>query len=309
MTLLFKGLFTLSTLALYLGTRFFPSFKQARRGTNLLGAVKHFSHADITAYVDLDKLLTHERHPDVLVVDNVFHGMGKRINRKRGIPVVLNYMLENYFWRPSWPYPVLGSGLSDRMTFPQRLKNELVSFINSYLIEPYLLRVHIPASCRNHGFLPNPGSELRTIFGMHGTPSILNAAPGFDFPAPLPPNVIQTGPLTVSTMQTFPKPLQDWLDAKPVRSVILVSLGTVNVIDERIARVILEGLGATGKDVLWVLRGVYQETLTRLDVPGTFRVEEWIPQRAVLAHRAVAAMVTHCGNNGVQVSFRERTAS
>ncbi|GAQ90247.1 UDP-glucosyl transferase [Klebsormidium nitens] len=271
---------------------------QTRSGTNLLGAVKHFSEADTSAYVDLDKLLTHEPHPDVLVVCNVYRGMGTSIYRKHGIPVVLNYMLENYFWRPHWPYPVLGSGLSDRMTFPQRLKNELVSFVNSYLIEPYLVRTHIPETLRKHGL--NPRNGLRTIFDMHGMPSILNAAPGFDFPAPLPPNVIQTGPLTVPTMQAFPKPLQAWLDSKPVKSVVLVSLGTVNVIDERIARLIVEGLGATRVNVLWALRGVYQETLAGLNVPSTFRLKEWIPQRAVLAHRAVAAMVTHCGNNGVQ---------
>jgi hypothetical protein len=284
-----------------------PSSEQARSGTNLLGAVKHFAEADVTAYVDLDKLLTHEPHPDVLLVYNVYRGMGASINRKHGIPVVLNYPSENFFWRPPWPFPVLGSGLSDKMTFPQRLKNGLISFVNTFLIEPHLVRIHLPEILRKHGLPPRNG--LRTIFGMHGMPSILNAAPGFDFPSPLPPNVIQTGPLTVSTMQAFPKLLQDWLDSKPVRSVLLVSLGTVNVIDERIARVIVEGLGATGINVLWVLRGVDQEILARLNVPGTFRLEEWIPQRAVLAHRAVAAMVTHCGNNGVQVSLRNRTVS
>lgn len=268
--------------------------------------MKHFAEADITAYVDLDKLLTHEPHPDVLLVCNVYRGMGASITCKHGIPVVLNYPMENFFWRPPWPFPVLGSGLSHEMIFPQRLKNELISFVNSYLIEPYLVRIYIPKTLCKHGLPPRNG--LRTIFGMHGMPSILNAAPGFDFPSPLPPNVIQTGPLTVSTMQAFPKPLQDWLDSKPVRSVLLINLGTVNVIDERMARVIVEGLGASGINVLWVLRSVYQEILAGLNVPGTFRLEEWIPQRAVLAHRAVAAMVTHCGNNGVQVSLCNRTA-
>jgi UDP:flavonoid glycosyltransferase YjiC (YdhE family) len=278
---------------------------QMRRGTNLFGIVSFCMDADVAAYVDMDRLLS-ERSipaPDVLVACAVMQGTGRHIGLQHGIPTLLNYPMENYFWRPPWPFPELGSGLSDRMTFPQRLKNELVSLINRFVLEPYLLRVVLPEILKRRG-VPVPARVWTpSIFAPDNTLSIINTAPGFDFPAPLPPSVIQPGPLVMTAAQTVPESLQTWVDWKPERSVVLVSLGTVSYIDGRIARVVIDGLRATGKDVLWVLREAHWKALAGLDVPSTFRLEKWIPQRAMLAHRAVGAMVTHCGTNGVQVGM------
>lgn len=285
-------------------TEFEAVLDEMHRGTNLLGIVKTCLDADVAAYVDMDRLLSERAIPvpDVLVACAVMQGTGTHIGLKHGVPTVLNYPYNNYFWRPPWPFPVLGSGLSDRLTFPQRLKNELVNFVNSYVLEPYLLSIALPDILARRGVPIPAGGWWPSLFSPRGTPSILNSAPGFDFPAPLPPNVIQPGPLIMSAAQTVPESLQTWLDSKPERSVVVVSLGTTSYIDHRIARLIIEGLAAAGNDVLWVLREAHWKALAGLEVPGTFRLEKWIPQRAVLAHWAVAAMLTHCGNSGVQVS-------
>ncbi|XP_047083602.1 UDP-glucosyltransferase UGT13248-like [Lolium rigidum] len=91
-----------------------------------------------------------------------------------------------------------------------------------------------------------------------------------------------------------------WLDAKPPRSVVYVSFGTIAAPGPAQMAEMAEGLGSSGKAFLWVVRA--SETSK---IPDGFadRIGErglivpWAAQLEVLAHAAVGCFVTHCGWN------------
>ncbi|GAQ89147.1 hypothetical protein KFL_004910050 [Klebsormidium nitens] len=53
-------------------------------------------------------------------------------------------------------------------------------------------------------------------------------------------------------------------------------------------------------EVLWVVTETAYSALAPFEVPVNFWLEKSIPQREVLRHPAVAAMITHCGGDGAQ---------
>uniref|UniRef100_A0ACD6AMK8 Uncharacterized protein n=1 Tax=Avena sativa TaxID=4498 RepID=A0ACD6AMK8_AVESA len=98
----------------------------------------------------------------------------------------------------------------------------------------------------------------------------------------------------------------EWLDAQAARSVVYVSFGTVFTASRRQELETLQGLKATGRPYLGVLRKVGGEEGAPLD--GTDRrqagmVVEWCDQARVLSHAAVGCFVTHCGWNSALESI------
>ncbi|CAL5039195.1 unnamed protein product [Urochloa decumbens] len=88
--------------------------------------------------------------------------------------------------------------------------------------------------------------------------------------------------------------VMEWLDAKPARSVVYVSFGSVLSLSERQEEEMRRGLDATGRPYLWVAR-----KKAAGDGGGGARglVVEWCDQVRVLSHPAVGCFVTHCGWN------------
>uniref|UniRef100_A0ACD5V953 Uncharacterized protein n=1 Tax=Avena sativa TaxID=4498 RepID=A0ACD5V953_AVESA len=104
----------------------------------------------------------------------------------------------------------------------------------------------------------------------------------------------------------------EWLDAQAARSVVYVSFGTVFTASRRQELETLQGLKATGRPYLGVLRKVGGEEGSALD--GTDgdggaddgrqgMVVEWCDQSRVLSHPAVGCFVTHCGWNSALESI------
>ncbi|KAG9442373.1 hypothetical protein H6P81_018227 [Aristolochia fimbriata] len=95
-----------------------------------------------------------------------------------------------------------------------------------------------------------------------------------------------------------------WLDQQQDRSVIYVSFGSFSVMNQAQFEEIAAGLEQSGRPFLWVVRPnlmsgsavVYPENfLDRVGDRG--KIVSWAPQQKVLAHRAVACFVSHCGWN------------
>ncbi|KAF8709820.1 hypothetical protein HU200_029532 [Digitaria exilis] len=103
-----------------------------------------------------------------------------------------------------------------------------------------------------------------------------------------------------------------WLDAQPDRSVVYVAFGSFAIFDPRQFKELAEGLELTGRPFLWVVRpdftngdlskAWFDEFQER--VAGTGMVVSWCPQQQVLAHRAVACFVSHCGWNSTMEGVR-----
>ncbi|KAL6876452.1 hypothetical protein ACP4OV_013024 [Aristida adscensionis] len=107
-----------------------------------------------------------------------------------------------------------------------------------------------------------------------------------------------------------------WLDAQPDRSVVYVAFGSIAVLDRRQFRELARGLELSGRPFLWVVRpGLITAAAANDDdntsfteflagVEGRGKIVSWSPQHRVLAHRAVACFVTHCGWNSVMEGIR-----
>ncbi|TKV91278.1 hypothetical protein SEVIR_9G085100v4 [Setaria viridis] len=134
------------------------------------------------------------------------------------------------------------------------------------------------------------------------------------------PHVLPIGPL--SSDREFRKPVGQllpedtrclrWLDAQPDGSVVYVAFGSFTVFDPCQFQELALGLELTGRPFLWVVRpnfttgelskAWFDEFLAR--VAGKGMVVSWCPQQQVLAHRAVACFVSHCGWNSTMEGVR-----
>lgn len=99
-----------------------------------------------------------------------------------------------------------------------------------------------------------------------------------------------------------------WLDARPPRSVLYVSMGSVARVDRAVFEETAWALAGSGVPFLWVLRrgsvrGAEADEEEVPPVPEELRetvrhrgkIVAWAPQREVLAHPAVGGFWTHCG--------------
>ncbi|CAM0876312.1 unnamed protein product [Alopecurus aequalis] len=133
------------------------------------------------------------------------------------------------------------------------------------------------------------------------------------------PNVLPIGPLFADN--DFQKPVgnllpedmrcRKWLDARPDGSVVYVAFGSMAIFDPRQFQELAEGLELTGRPFLWVVRPDFTAGLSKewLDdfqqrVAGTGMIVSWCSQQQVLAHRAVACFVSHCGWNSTMEAVR-----
>ncbi|KAJ1284474.1 hypothetical protein BS78_03G207200 [Paspalum vaginatum] len=97
-----------------------------------------------------------------------------------------------------------------------------------------------------------------------------------------------------------------WLDAKPARSVVYVSFGTMSHISPPELRELARGLDLSGKSFVWVIGSAATDAsewmpdgLAELTARGErgLIIRGWAPQMLILNHPAVGGFVTHCGWN------------
>ncbi|RWR87155.1 crocetin glucosyltransferase, chloroplastic-like protein [Cinnamomum micranthum f. kanehirae] len=122
-------------------------------------------------------------------------------------------------------------------------------------------------------------------------------------------DLICVGPLIPAQPTKAPSgsDYMEWLDSKPVSSVIFISFGSIISPCKRQIEEILNGLLETRRPFLWVIRGSdtgsYSEIRSRLDGCGEGVVVPWCSQVDVLAHPSTGCFVTHCGWNSMTESL------
>lgn len=140
-----------------------------------------------------------------------------------------------------------------------------------------------------HHFAAGLGLLESRRLGMTPHPDRRSFGPIFDLPEP-----------------ALPTDLAQWLESRAAHSVIYVSFGSMVAMSTRRLRVLLAVFGALDAPVLWALKGG-RSALPTQSVPQTVRVEPFVPQRAVLAHPAVGACLTHGGIGTVLECFAAGT--
>ncbi|KAK1271900.1 UDP-glycosyltransferase 75D1 [Acorus gramineus] len=97
------------------------------------------------------------------------------------------------------------------------------------------------------------------------------------------------------------KDYKKWLDAKPPRSVVYVSFGSLALLQKRQLEEITKGLRESGRPFLWVLRKAQKVVEGGEDERGM--VVEWCCQMEVLSHPSIGCFMTHCGWNSTVESL------
>ncbi|KAJ8748174.1 hypothetical protein K2173_000582 [Erythroxylum novogranatense] len=91
-----------------------------------------------------------------------------------------------------------------------------------------------------------------------------------------------------------------WLDEKPEGSVVYVSFGSLAVLDSEQMVELCWALKGSNYYFLWVVRSSEEAKLPTEFIAETKEkglVVSWCPQLEILAHKAIACFITHCGWN------------
>ncbi|THU62123.1 hypothetical protein C4D60_Mb01t01830 [Musa balbisiana] len=162
---------------------------------------------------------------------------------------------------------------------------------------PYMLGLLREAELTSYGVVVNSFNELEPDYVDH-------------YKKVGPREVFLVGPVTIAGAQpqqgvkeeAARDPCLSWLDGKADDSVVYVSFGTMCRFSDAQLRELALGLEASGHPFLWAVRadgGVAEGWMPEgFDGRGLV-ARRWVPQRDILAHRAVGGYVLHCGWSSV----------
>ncbi|XP_054481378.1 UDP glucuronosyltransferase 5 family, polypeptide D1 [Anoplopoma fimbria] len=187
--------------------------------------------------------------------------------------------------------PVPGSGLTDKMSFLQRVKNMLfyglIVFQQKFMVGPSYDAIcdkYIEGGCDIISLLQDADIWLfRSDFV-------------FDFPRPTMPNVIYIGGFQCTPAQPLPADLEKFVQSAGEHGVIIMTLGTlVNALPKEVSDEIASIFSKMPQKVIWRHKGERPSTLG-----NNTMIVDWMPQKDLLGHPQTKVFVAHGGTNGVQ---------
>jgi len=185
--------------------------------------------------------------------------------------------------------PQLGSKLSNKMDFGQRLENTIVQAV-LYYVTPILDKL---------------ANDLRDEFNIkidHTTSArsagtyIVNTDWATEFPRPITPVTHVVGPILPDVAKPLPEALEAFMQTAE-NGVLVVSLGTLveAVLTSETVNTLADVFAQLPVQVLWKL-----SIAPPAKVGANTRIERWIPQNDLLGHYKTKAFLTHGGMNSVQ---------
>uniref|UniRef100_A0A3Q0RJW6 UDP-glucuronosyltransferase n=1 Tax=Amphilophus citrinellus TaxID=61819 RepID=A0A3Q0RJW6_AMPCI len=169
--------------------------------------------------------------------------------------------------------PVPGSGLTDKMSFIQRIKN--IFFYSIVLFQ--------------QKFLVGPVYDEADIW-------LFRSDFVFEFSRPTMPNVVYIGGFQCKPAQPLPAELEEFVQSAGQHGVIIMTLGTlVNALPEEVTDEIASVFAKMPQKVIWRHKGKRPSTLGNNTL-----VVDWMPQKDLLGHPQTKVFVAHGGTNGVQ---------
>ncbi|XP_029980474.1 UDP-glucuronosyltransferase-like [Sphaeramia orbicularis] len=232
-----------------------------------------------------------------LVLTDPFLPCGPVLARLFSVPVV--YFLQtlpcgldlkaNQCPTPPSYVPQFSSGNSPDMNFPQRVKNVLLSFVESYLCKL------IYANFDNLvGKYLEDGMTYKELIS-HGDIWLVRYDFTFEWPRPLMPNMVLIGGINCAKNAPLPADLEEFVDGSGDDGFIIFTLGSmVPNMPEEIAKQFFDAFRQIPQKVLWRYTGVPPK-----DIPKNIRLMKWLPQNDLLAHPKAKIFLTHGGSHGV----------
>lgn len=234
-----------------------------------------------------------DQQPDLLVVD---HASAPAIDaaHEAGIPFVVLSGVLGHVMSAARGAPHFSTSFPAAMNWHQRTVNRALPYwlrLNSRGMHKRFVQVR--AACGIRSSFHEPFRDNLTI---------VTSCFGLELPRALPPRMHLTGPVFPRRPERIEANLAQWLDEAD-QGVIYVSFGTLTALDTRQLTALADALSRTAARVLWSLPSADQASLPSL--ANNIRIEPYVAQRAVLAHRAVKLAMIHGGSNSIQEALWE----
>ncbi|XP_062405124.1 UDP-glucuronosyltransferase 2B31-like [Sardina pilchardus] len=187
--------------------------------------------------------------------------------------------------------PITGSGLSDKMTLLQRVKNMLFHLLVQYEFK-FPIRAQYQEVCDKYF---EPRVDFHELV-LAADIWLMRVDFVFEFPRPTMPNAVYMGGFQCKPAKPLPQDLEDFVQSSGEHGVVIMSLGTlVSDIPSDLAEDIAAAFADLPQKVIWRHVGQRPSTLGN----NTLLVK-WMPQKDLLGHPKIRAFVAHGGTNGVQ---------
>ncbi|XP_051854354.1 UDP-glucuronosyltransferase 1A7-like isoform X8 [Antechinus flavipes] len=181
------------------------------------------------------------------------------------------------------------SGLSESMTFAERLRNH---FYHVQEVSLCPLFLQSPVSIASD-ILQRP----LTVKELYRDTDIwlLRTDFVFDYPKPLMPNMVFVGGITCHASKPLSEEFEGYVNASGEHGIVVFSLGSmVSEIPMAKAMEIAEALGTIPQTVLWRYTGTPPSNLAK-----NTKLVKWLPQNDLLGHPKTRAFITHAGSHGI----------
>ncbi|XP_024862066.1 uncharacterized protein LOC108236932 [Kryptolebias marmoratus] len=234
---------------------------------------------------------------DLLLADPGI-GIGVVLAKYLKLPLVFNARWltsgEGHFVMAPSPLsyiPVLGSGLTDKMNFHQRVKNVLFYSL-IWFQEKFLMGPIYDSMCKKY---MEGGCDIVSLF-QDADIWLFRTDFVFDFPRPTMPNVVYIGGFQCKPAQPLPADLEDFVQSAGEHGVIIMTLGSmITALPKEVAEEIASVFAKMPQKVIWRHKGERPSTLGNSTL-----MMDWMPQKDLLGHPQVKLFVTHGGTNGLQ---------
>uniref|UniRef100_A0A8C2CU31 glucuronosyltransferase n=2 Tax=Cyprinus carpio TaxID=7962 RepID=A0A8C2CU31_CYPCA len=185
--------------------------------------------------------------------------------------------------------PRFFTGFSDKMTFPQRVRNMLMTIFEAFLCRKLFAGTDELAS----RYLQKDTTYKELL--SHGAVWLFRYDFTFEFPKPQMPNMVQIGGINCAKKGPLTKELEEFVNGSGEHGFVVFTLGSmVSQLPEAKARVFFEAFRQIPQRVLWRYTGPIPE-----NAPKNVKLMKWLPQNDLLGHPKVKAFITHGGSHGI----------
>lgn len=239
----------------------------------------------------------HDAGYDLVLTDPAIGG-GVLLAHRLGLPLVLNvrWTIQGEGHNTIAPsplsyVPMAGSELTDKMTFPERLRNLLLYFFSQFQIWCIIDSNYRPFVHRYFG----PDVHYMELFQAADIWLMRNDFT-FEFPRPTMPNVVYMSGFQCKPSESLSREVEDFVQSSGEHGVIVMTLGTlVASLPEDIVEDIAAAFAQLPQKVIWRYKGKRPSTLGNNTL-----LMEWLPQKDLLGHPKTRVFVAHGGTNGLQ---------
>merc|ERR1712212_161639 len=181
--------------------------------------------------------------------------------------------------------------LTDKMTFPQRIKNALFYLLMRIQLELIVDSIYTPFVHRYFG----PDVNYVELFQAADI-WLMRSDFTFEYPRPTMPNIVYMQGFQCKPSEPLTAHLEDFVQSSGEHGLIMMTLGSfVGKLPEDITEDIAATFAQLPQKVIWRHTGERPSTLGNNTL-----IVDWLPQKDLLGPPKTRVFVAHGGLNGVQ---------